>query len=338
MFGRGRKTGLVRQANIVLLLFVLLLVVPVPAVKAQDRCEDPANLTFNCQFDSFDFVPPYGDVAKGWTPFIEFAVEGQLPAFESDSESPAAPAQLIWSAWLPFSAGIYQQVEVTPGVAYVSAIGWAAYASYDDQGGRNSGLFIGRSVGIDPFGGTDPASADILWSPEVWDDRRDFSILRVSAVAQAPSVTVFVRAHNPQSHGNDKVWFDAVTLKVDPTPPTATPTPMPPSPTPTSPPPTATSIPPAATDTPAPTDTASPLATETPTPTPSPTATGTATATPMPTHTSAPTPTRAPTPNPTGEPRFGLSTWTPNILLALAALSFVGVVILGGVLILLRRF
>jgi hypothetical protein len=337
-----REIGQVKQARILLLLTVLLMV-RAPAVRAQDICADPNNLTFNCQFDTFDYVPPHGAVATGWTPFVEFAVEGELPSFESDSETPAAPAQLIWSAWLPFTAGTYQQVEVAPGVAYVAAIGWAAYASSDDQGHRNSGRFIGRKVGIDPLGGTDPTSSDIVWSPEVWDEEGGvFPQLRVSAVAQAPVITVFIRAHNPQSHGSDKVWFDAVPLTVDPNQPIATPTPIPPSPTPTSPPPTPSSTPLPPADTAVPTDTP-PVATVTPTPTSSPTAAPTATQTPTPTHTPEPAiaaasvPRSVPTPTPTPAPRSDLSGLIPNLLLGVAVFSFIGVGILGGVLILLRR-
>jgi hypothetical protein len=169
-----------------------------------------------------------------------------------------------------------------------------------------------------------------------------FPQLRVSAVAQAPTITVFVRAHNPQSHGNDKVWFDAVPLTVDPNQPTVTPTPIPPSPTPTSPPPTPTSTPLPPADTSEPTHTP-PIPTDTPTPTSSPTATPTATHTPTPTQTSEPAtvaisvPTSAPTPTPIPARQLDLSARIPNILLGVAVLSFVGVGVLGAVLILLRR-
>jgi hypothetical protein len=333
----------VRQGKIALLVVLLILVVPVPPVQAQDPCEDPGNLTLNCQFDAFDFVPPYGAVASGWTPFVEFAVE--TPAFNSSGETPLAPAQEIFSGWLPFTAGIYQQVQVTPGVAYVAAVGWAPYASYDDQGRRNSGLFIGRKVGIDPFGGTDPTSPDILWSAEVWDELGGiFPQLRVSAVAQNSFITVFVRAHNPQSHGNDKVWFDAVTLMVDPNQPTATPTAIRPSPTPTPLPPTATATALPPTETPTPTDTPSPTATNTAasTDTPQPTATDT----PLPTSTSTATATAVQGPAavnvvPTSTPALmghsDSSDWVANVLLGVSALSFVGAAILGGVLVVLRR-
>jgi hypothetical protein len=337
-----------------LLVALAALAIVTPMAWAQDPCEDPGNLTFNCQFDNFDYVPPYGAVASGWTAFVEFAVE--TPAFNSAGETPLAPAQEIFSAWLPFTAGIYQQVQVTPGVAYVAAIGWAAYASYDDRGQRNSGQFIGRRVGIDPSGGTDPTSPGIVWSPEVWDELGGvFPQLRVSAVAQSQTITVFVRANNPQSHGNDKVWFDAVSLVVDTSQPTATATSVPPSPTPTSPPPTATSTALPPTETPVPTNTPLPTATATlepsatPAPTETPLPTETPTASPVPTGTvgsaglvepnvaPAPTDTALATVASSSSRGTSSSSWVPTILLGVALVSFGGAAVLGVVLVVLRR-
>jgi hypothetical protein len=337
-----------RLLTLPLALTLLLLAGALP-VYAQDPCEDPGNLTVNCQFNTFDQVPGYGAVASGWTPFVEFAVEP--PAFGSAGETPLAPAQEVFCAWLPFTAGIYQQVQVTPGVAYVAAIGWAPYASYDERGGRNAGQYIGRKVGIDPFGGTDPMSPNIVWSTEVWEELGGvFPQLRVSAVAQGQTVTVFVRAHNPQSHGNDKVWFDAVTLMVDPTQPVATATPVPPSPTPTSPPSTATSTALPPTETPLPTDTvvptttAAPAPTDTPVPTATPSAALTATMMPSPTAelvaNVAPAPTQrveTPTATPGGERDGREGDWVPVVLRGISVAAFAGAGTLGGVLFILRR-
>ena len=46
--------------------------------------------------------------------------------------------------------------------------------------------------GIDPTGGTDSRSPNIVWGSECWDKTR-MPNLTVSAVAQAPKITVFVR-------------------------------------------------------------------------------------------------------------------------------------------------
>jgi hypothetical protein len=332
-----------RGRLVVPLVAVMVLMAAMPAVvQAQDPCQDPSNLTFNCQFDTFDQIAPYGAVASDWTPFVEFSVEP--PAFNSAGETPLAPAQEIFCGWLPFTAGIYQQVQVTPGAAYVAAIGWAPYASYDDTGRRNAGQFIGRKVGVDPRGGTDPTSANIVWSPEVWDELGGvFPQLRVSAVAQTGTVTVFVRAHNPQSHGNDKVWFDAVTLMVDPTQPTATATTVPPTPTPTSPPPTFTStpLPPTETLTVQSTHTAVPA---THTPEPAPTATTAPEASQTPGESISPNVAALPTAaSPTAvvtsvpAPQRETYDWVPTILVAVAAASFLGAGVLGIVLLILRH-
>lgn len=324
------------------LMAVMVLMAAMPTmVRAQDICQDPANLTVNCQFDTFVEIAPYGAVASGWTPFVEFPVD-QPPTFKSSPETPAAPAQEVFCGWLAFAAGIYQQVQVSPGVAYVATIGWAAYASYGDE--RNSGLFIGRKVGIDPLGGTDPTSPSIAWSPEVWDELGGlFPQLSVSAVAQRQIITVFVRAHNPQSHGNDEVFLDAVTLKADPSQPAPTATPAPPSPTPTSPPPTSTStpLPPTETLTVQSTHTAVPA---THTPEPTATATTAPEASPTPAEAVAPnaaalptatSPTAAVTPTPAAQRET--YDWVPTILVAVTAASFLTAGVLGIVLLVLRH-
>ena len=347
---RVRHTG--RLVAPLVALVVLMAAMPA-VVQAQDPCQDPSNLTLNCQFDTFDQIAPYGAVASSWTPFVEFSVEP--PAFNSAGETPLAPAQEIFCAWLPFTAGIYQQVQASPGTAYVAAIGWAPYASYDERGERNAGQFIGRRVGIDPRGGTDPTSPNIVWSPEVWDELGGvFPQLRVAAVAQTGTIAVFVRAHNPQSHGNDKVWFDAVTLMVDATQPTATATTVPPTSTPTSPPPTFTStaLPPTKTpqptDTPAPTATLAVQSTNTAVPThtsePAPTATTAPEVSQTPGESIAPnvaavptatSPAAAATPAPAPQPEA--YDWVPTILVAVAAASFLGAGVLGIILLLLRH-
>jgi len=342
------KTLSTRLVGVMLALLVLCSA-DIPTARAQDPCEDPGNLTLNCQFNTFYQVPPYGAVATDWTPFVEFSVEP--PAYNSAGETPLAPAQEIFCGWLPFTAGIYQQVQASPGVTYVAAIGWAPYASYDESGVRNSGQFIGRTVGIDPFGGTDPASSAVVWSPEVWDELGGvFPQLRVSAVAQSEIVTVFVRAHNPQSHGNDKVWFDAVTLMVDPTQPTATATPEPPTPTPTSPPPPPTATFPPPTETAVPTNTPLPTATLTPSPTDTmvPTSTSTATFTPAAVAGATQAIAANVAPAPTEEDATPTATaiavrterpvdWVPVVLLGVSVAAFAGAGTLGGVLIWLRR-
>lgn len=187
-------------------LAVVATLLPLPAA-AQDPCEDAENLTINCQFDTFSAAPG-GYVASGWWPFVIFG----HPAFDQSSESPKQPAQRIWSDGEGFVAGIYQTVSgVTPGATYQAYIGWFVFQS--------TGPEMGRSIGIDPTGGTDPTSAAIVWSPEVWEKKRLAPELVARAVAQADTITVFVRVNHPKTYGADQAFLDAVSLVLDPSVP-----------------------------------------------------------------------------------------------------------------------
>ncbi len=297
-----------------LLLFLILAgaTLWVPAAHA-DGCDDAANVTFNCDFNTFNAVPgrPWV-VPTGWWPFVEAG----SPVIDQSQDSASPPAQRIWSDGVGFTAGLYQTVPgVLPGATYEAVLYWAPYSSDGDDS-------IERKVGIDPAGGTDPRSPNIVWSPGLWRFKRlTDKDLRVQAVAQAGTVTVFVRVHNPVTHGRDQVFLDGVTLiKVaDPAPATATP--IPPTPTWTPIPPTATATAsPSATPTATPTMTPSATPTDTATPTPLPTATPSATPTVTPTPTATSTPTPAPLLTRLTESGGGMLPWL------LASAFFVGLV------------
>jgi hypothetical protein len=143
-------------------------------------------------------------------------------------------------------------------VVTLSAWGQAWSSDKDDSKVSNNGVYE-LSVGIDPTGGTDFNSSNIVWSPrngtlDQWVE------LKVQAKAQAGQVTIYLRGDAAYRLKHNDAYFDDVCLTyVAPTPrPTARPQ---------------------ATDTPAPTDTPEPTTapestpTEEPSPTPEPTAT-----------------------------------------------------------------
>ncbi len=317
-----------------LVLGIVTLAVP-PAL-----AQEPENLIVNWSFeDGFYPYPMGGGVANSWVAFVEETIPPETPPIfrlTGYDDFPEAiegiHSQRIWSDGTGFIAGIYQQVPgVTPGVAYKAWVDWAAV--------RSSGtdeFIMGRKIGIDPYGGTDSRSPDIVWSPEIWGyDKKQFELLKVSAVAQAETITVFLRVDNHVTHGQDEVFFDSVFLIVDPEQPTATPTPtttLTPTdipiltatltPTPVSPTPTPTT-------TPTPTDTPTPRATrtDTPTPTETPTATSTPTATP----TFTPVPTATPLPA-----WYETQAW-PSALLYVGLGSLLAAAVIGGLLLWLPR-
>ena len=261
---------------------------------ARDPCQEQGNLTQNCGFDTFvdhwQGETRY-QIPTGWWYFV---LSGDLDFRPADDTYWGAPSLWMLSDGVPFTAGIYQQVSVTPGVAYQSDIGWAAVTQKDFE----------RKLGLDPTGGTDPLAPTVIWGPSEWGIN-SWPDLTVSARATGPTMTVFVWVHHPNTYGNDWIFLDSVGLWPDPSQPVATPTSAP-SQTPTRKPPTRT--PKSATPTDTPTAVPpSPTATETSTATPTATTTHTPTFTPTPTPTSTSTlaPTLAPptaTPIPTRTP------------------------------------
>jgi hypothetical protein len=239
-------------------------------------CDVPGNLTYNCNFDAFSDHTQGGAIKQipdGWWFFVLMGDPEFRPSVDTYW---GAPSQEIWSDGQPFTAGLYQQVTVQPGVFYRAEIGWAAPTKPDFE----------RRLGLDPTGGSDPMAPTVLWGPSTWEVAA-WPDLSFGTWATGPTMTLFVWVHHPNTHGVDQVFLDAVGLAPDASVPPATATPLPPSPTPTRVPPSPTPVPPSPTATTPPT----PTATTTPSPT----------ATPVP---PSPTPTPVPaSPTPTASAR-----------------------------------
>ena len=273
-------------------LFVLLTVFSSQSSSAEYHPCNPPNVIPPdvCGFDHFYGDPPR-QVAIGWTPYI---LSGDLTFMQHIDTYWGAPSQMMWSNGGTFKAGVYTQVHVTPGAGYRAAVFWAAPNAPDT---------FGRQLGIDPTGGTDPTSPNVIWGHMHWGPGTVLSHdpphpedIDVKARAQNDVITVFFLTDHNRSTGDNYLFLDALALYPDESaPPLATPTSVPPpaTPVPTFT-PTATS-----TFTPTPSPTPSPTPTSTPTSTPSPTPTFTPTATPTFTPTPSPAPTPSPTPSPT---------------------------------------
>jgi hypothetical protein len=223
--------------------------------------------------------------------------------------------------------GLYQQVAVTPGINYYANIVWLVFDSLANDAAVNQNVGgIGRRIGIDPFGGTDSRSPNVVWSEDNWrNDCKICNVEHVTVTAQAETITVFLRIEDtwrlkaaekgfaiPPS--KDQFWIDDIGMKPVGGEPVAVPQAQSPVETPTPVPPTA--VPPTDTPVPPPEETATftpepeePEETATPTPeaaspTPEPAPTDTVapqpptltpTSTPPPTATLVPRPTRTPT-------------------------------------------
>jgi LysM repeat protein len=154
-------------------------------------------------------------------------------------------AQRLFQYFGTFVAGLYQQVNVTPGSdLHLTAFGqsWSSQTE-QPQNVSNGGTQMHLRIGIDPWGGTNPYDPRIVWSSEAdaLDSWQQFSVY---ARAQGSQVTVFLSAAPDDARRKNEVYWDDVTLEAlsgDPaataqaTYPTATPQPAaPPPPTPIS--------------------------------------------------------------------------------------------------------
>jgi hypothetical protein len=162
----------------------------------------------------------------GWVPFWrdEPRPEGWInimPEYTDSTPDQVNPDRVLsgdrslhyFSFWSTHEGGAYQRVTAVPGGQYCFTVyghSWSADSStdwYSDPDPGNGEMF--QKIGIDPTGGTDWTSPDIIWSDE--REQYDyFGLFAVEAVAQAEAITVFLysRPNQPVKH-NDVYWDNA---------------------------------------------------------------------------------------------------------------------------------
>ncbi len=288
-------------------LFLIFLLSESPSVSAQS-----GNLLQDGGFDGFY---NQGDGSSGpWKPFR--LSDHTFGIFKHITEGwPKGPSAWIYGDAIPFDGGIYQTVGVSPGRGYNFNIAWAVVRH--NGVGVSSDAKLVRLIGIDPFGGIDARSANIVWSGEYRGSGKFPPELNVDAYARADKITVFLRARNEYPNSRAEVFFDTAALQENGAPPLAL--------TPATATPAPATLTRAISSTPLRTRVASAA-----------TATAIPTATPASAETREPTRTRTPRPTEIPQPASSLADFA--LPLALAGCLFAGVVGLGGVgLILLAK-
>ena len=138
--------------------------------------------------------------------------EDSLIVLSQDVDTPPVPGK-------PFDVVLYQRVDATVGGDY-SLSAWMISLC-----GNKSKPFdcppenyIVKAVGIDPYGGTDPAAPQVIWETNNLNfvdpsgKRQGWQNLRMGAKAMTGTLTVFLRMTSPfQFHGN-MGFIDAVSL------------------------------------------------------------------------------------------------------------------------------
>lgn len=323
-----------RTVTASLALGALLALTTIAPALASDPCNPPNVIPQDvCDMDSFYGSPPR-QLPNGWNAFV---LAGD-PNFYQDQHTFFGGSNLTIASTNPFKAGIYTQVNVTPGSGYRASISWGA---------PNVPDLFGRQLGIDPTGGTDPTAPTVIWGPMHWGEGRILNYpppdvnIDVRARALGETMTVFFLTDHPSTAADDLILIDVIALYPDESapavelPPTATPAPE-----------VAVEVgaaaeavvavdaaqpvvealpvvdPPAATETPTPTETPTATPTETPTATPSPTPTYTPT--PLPTATWTPIPSATP------EPAFSVAKAQTQAVTVARSVDERGFVVLSG--------
>lgn len=127
-----------------------------------------------------------------------------------DLETPPAPGK-------PFDVAFQQSISATVGGAY-SLSGWflSLCGGSATPSDCPEGIYMAKMLGIDPTGGTDANAASVIWTENrrnFWEGERvGWQQISVSAMAQAPTITIFARVKSPfRWHGNH-AFIDALSL------------------------------------------------------------------------------------------------------------------------------
>ncbi len=187
------------------------------------------NLLENGNFEG-NFVDLEGEdprnVAESWTPW-HVPAGATSPSFANhdpnyDEETDRirldeeGKAQKYFTLFATHQGGIYQEVDsLTSGTTYrfsIYAYVWSS--SFEDTEVSEDPGFVVVRVGIDPNGGTDGTSEDIIWSTAAtffYDAYRQYAVI---ATAESSTITVFVESTVGEPRANNYIYLDDAVLEV----------------------------------------------------------------------------------------------------------------------------
>ena len=179
--------------------------------------DDPKNLALNGGFFPDLHDTQYGSVVNPWQPFVFSGSAPQFRWVNNEGIFKSQSEQLLSTN--AFDAGIMQTVQnLQPNSYYWFRMGWAP-AAKSISGPNEPSDKVGVKVGVDPFGGTDPLSAHVIWGAGLFGDNKGLNRPQLTMVfaARAASSTIFLRGMATDgSNGENRVWFNAVCMEARP--------------------------------------------------------------------------------------------------------------------------
>ncbi|MCE2470419.1 MAG: LysM peptidoglycan-binding domain-containing protein [Anaerolineae bacterium] len=183
------------------------------------------NGDFEGEFIALDGADPR-NVATGWTPW-HVGRSSSSPSFANHDPNyveetdrirldEAGSAQKYFTLFATHHGGIYQEVDsATSGATYrfsIYAYVWSS--SFEDANVSEDPGDVVVRVGIDPNGGTDGESDDIIWSTAAtffYDAYRQYAVI---ATAESSTITVFVESTVGGPRANNYIYLDDAVLEL----------------------------------------------------------------------------------------------------------------------------
>lgn len=198
-------------------MVVLLALMATPLAPASGAS---VNLTQNWGFEE-GFKA--NGVGLGWKPFVlsgTVTYANTIEYFWPGAEHTEGETSQLIISKTAFTAGLYQQISgVTIGQPYAAKAAMLTF--FESSAPPTNDGTMEKLVGIDPYGGTNPNSSNVVWSPVDAHDEAPWVDVRVAAVARSTTITLFVRVNclEPVGHPSldNQVFIDAVMLAQAPT-------------------------------------------------------------------------------------------------------------------------
>jgi LysM repeat protein len=190
-----------------------------------------------CQTDLSKYLPgtPIGEVqvAEGWSGWwLQPDQDDQHPSAgghpswhrpewrEANCGSTCANrihsggnAQKYFTFFSVHDAGMFQQVShgITPGTNLRFSVYMQGWSTNADYGLSDFNQNMGMRIGIDPFGGTDAFSPNVIWTPanDVFDR---YGLYVIEATARSSTVTVFTRSTPGAGNQHNDIYVDDASL------------------------------------------------------------------------------------------------------------------------------
>lgn len=228
------------KAVVVMLLMAVLVMTYAGFAPSRKAAAQGSNILVNPSFGEtwYGASGVDGQIPTGWNLWAN----GQKPATDRYVDSAftrTPPAWITKGGFVQWTAGGYQTVAVENGATYRFSIYALVYVCNDmatscigNNVPRTSDQTIGSKVkvGIDPTGGTDASSANIVWSA-LTSPYDKFAEVAVEAQARAGSITVFTfNSVDSTPNLRETVWDDASLVKTAATSGTPGATTAPPAP------------------------------------------------------------------------------------------------------------